>query len=336
MSWNTWKEIDSPNSLISPTLETKKWAYCSWTYTQTKYGPTCWMPMMPCIKTYWTLWPFSIDFNNNYTNFSWATYSGETVLVNTALNPYEAQFHDSDNTKMQFTNSPWSDLIDDNFNSDNYNVNSTWSAATWTVYPNNSNWKAFWDDDADARKITYSYIYPEAWLVNVFWSNSKNSKIIDKNSNNDDNINMKIWDTSNWILYFDIDEEIDLKIVEFSKSDFDTTWELTPIKTYNYTSTGWEIWYLQNNAWTLSFSDISTANDFVFDFKNEDYAIFMKNNSSETIFYRIRWYDKTTWKWLYIVPIDDSDPIIIKVLWAWIIKSWANYIYKFLEIVGEK
>ncbi len=315
MSWNTLINNSINTQLFSPTSNSQTWAYCLGTYYLNN---------------------FFIDFNSNFSNFSWATYSWETVTINTALNPYEAQFSDSDNTLMQFTNSPWNDNIDDNFNSDNYNVNSTWSAATWTTYPVDSIWNAFWDDDADARKINYYYIYPEAWLVNVFWNNSKTNKIIEENINNDDNINMKIWDSSNWILYFDIDEKVDLKIVEFSKTKFDTTWELIALETYNYSSTGWEIGYLQNIGWTLSFSDISTVQDFIFDFKNNDYAIFMKNNSTGTIFYRIRWYDKTTWKWLYIVPIDDSDSAIIKILWAWIIKSGADYIYKILEIVGQK
>jgi hypothetical protein len=335
MSWDTWREINSPNELVSPTKHTQTWAYCSWTYTQTKYGPTCWIPIMPCTKTYWSSRPFTIKFNNDYTNFSWASYFWEDV---TLANTYEAQFHDSDNTKMTFTNSPWSDLIDDNFNSDNYNVNSTWSAATWVVYPLNSNWRVFEDDDVKARKIAYSYITPEAWYVNVFWSNTKMSNFIDKNINNDDNINIKIWEVGSWTLYFDIDEAVDFRIVEFDKNRFDTTKELIATQVYEKSFTWGIIWYLQLNSWQISFSDIHTSNDFIFDFKTKDYAVFLKNKSilKSTILCRISWEDKSSWKGIYLVPLDDSDNIIIKYLWWNIIKIDSDYIYKIEEVYWEK
>jgi len=315
MSWiiNLW--INS-TSLYSPT--SSNIAYCSWTY----------------------LWNnFWIFFNTNYNNFSWAIYKSEKEnLVDVWWWIFEAQFSDSDITKISFngTSLAWIDNIDDNFNSDNYRTNSTWSVASWINYPNDDLWNPFEDDDVKARKISYSYIYPSAWLVNVFWNNYKTDKIIDENTNNNDNINVKIWNTSTWILHFDIDGKIDLKVVEFNKSRFKDYWELLAIKTYNYSSTGWKIWYLQNNSWLLSFSDIPTTSDFIFDFKNNDYWIFMENTSTWTILYRIKWYEKPTMKWIYLVPFDDSDDIIIKYLWASIIKKGSDYIYKILEILDTK
>ena len=88
-------------------------------------------------------------------------------------------FLDSDNTLISFSVSSlaWVDSIDDNFNSDNYQAGSTWN----TYYPNN-----FQDDDNLARKLIYSYITPNSWFVNIFWSNSNIAEFINDNSNNND------------------------------------------------------------------------------------------------------------------------------------------------------
>ncbi len=315
MSWNVNIWINN-TSLYSPTSSQN--AYCYWTYS-------------------WD--DFLIFFDNDYANFSWAIYKTEKeLLVDIWWLNFETQFSDSDTTKINFNGAGLGgiDSIDDDFNSDNYRTNSTWTVSSWTDYPDDNLWNAFEDDDVKARKVNYSYIYPNSWLINVFWNNYKTNKIIDENTNNNDNINVKIWNTSTWILYFDVDEKIDLKIVKFDKNSFENYWELLELESYNYSSTGWEIGYLQNDSWVLSFSDNPTTNDFIFDFKNEDYWIFMENTSTWTILYRIQWYEKTTMKWIYLVPFDDSDDIIIKYLWANIIKKGSDYIYKMLDILDTK
>ncbi len=328
------KQYNDWTQLIAPTNHS--WAYCSWTYTPHTYFWVCppplpWVPSCHEWIVNWSSNPFSILFKNDYSDFSWASYLWEKVALSWN---YHAQFHDSDNTKMDFINSPWSDNIDDNFNSDNYKVTSTWNI----YYPKDANWNIFADDDIKARKIVYWYITPENWYLNVFWSNSKFSKIIDDNINNNDNINIKIWNVSSWTLRFDVDEAVDLRIVEFDKNRFNATWELSSIKTYEKTLTWWIAWYLQLVSQQLDFSDNHTANDFIFDFKNNDYAIFMKNRSAvwATIFYRITWEEKNTGSWIYLVPIDDTDNNLIKYYWWSIIKKDADYIYKMEEVYGEK
>ena len=311
MQWDNWNSFWNINShLVSPSISS--WAYCYWTYIRP-----------------WNTKNFYIYFNWDYTDFKQASYIWEVVDLTSS---YIWQFSDSDNTKMTFTNHPWKDNIDDNFNSDNYKTNSTWSIN----YPNKSNWKPYWDNDANARKIMYSYVYPEASYTNIFWSNTKINNFIASNSNNSDsNLNLKIWDISNWSLFIDIDKKADLKLIVFDKTRFNTSWELKAKEIFNKSYTWWVVWYLQND---LSISDTQTPSDFSFDFTNNDYALFLKNNSSagETILYKIMVFDKNTWKWVYIVPLNDSDSQVIEYLWYDIIQKKEDFIYKISKVYWEK
>jgi hypothetical protein len=53
-----------------------------------------------------------------------------------------------------------------------------------------------------------------------------------------------------------------------------------------------------------------------FDFKNNDYAIFLINKLDSNLSYRLTW-ETNTWTWIYINPIDDS--------WIWTIESLSNH-----------
>lgn len=73
-----------------------------------------------------------------------------------------------------------------------------------------------------------------------------------------------------------------------------------------------------------------------FDFKNNDYAIFVKNNWIWVLNYKITWIDIPTSKAIYLSPINDSYPKEIKVLSSYIIiDSWI-YIWKQSEYIKLK
>ena len=131
-------------------------------------------------------------------------------------------------------------------NSDNYQAGSTWN----TYYPNN-----FQDDDNLARKLIYSYITPNSWFVNIFWSNSNIAEFINDNSNNNDSLNAKLWQTGSWYLYLDVDGSFSLKLVKFNKSSYDDTGELIPFEVLETSNIWASIGYIRNNSWVLSLAD---------------------------------------------------------------------------------
>jgi len=78
-------------------------------------------------------------------------------------------------------------------------------------------------------------------------------------------------------------------------------------------------------------------NDYNFDFINYDYAILLENTTSEVLSYNIKWYDNTTNKDLYIVPVDDSDDILLKYLGnSIVIDEEKRLISEQKEVVSSK
>ena len=111
--------------------------------------------------------------------------------------------------------------------------------------------------------------------------------------------------------------------------------ELRILETNNWIISAWS-WYLQNNSWALSFSGNITWSEYSFDFTLNDYAIFLKSTGTWTLLYKIKW-ETTSWTWIYITPIDDSDSKIVRYLWNEIIitEDW-EYISKQLELIYKK
>ena len=82
-------------------------------------------------------------------------------------------------------------------------------------------------------------------------------------------------------------------------------------------------------AWNITWSEYN------FDLINDDYAVFLENTGTGVLFFRVTWED-TVGKGIYINPIDDTNPSIIKTLWYEILNVDGKYISKILEIVWEK
>jgi hypothetical protein len=271
-----------------------------------------------------------IYFNAWFTDFVQADYNGSVVWLTAGI--WNSTFSDSDNTLIDFSSYTIStpDFYDDDFNSDNYMVTSTWNTSTWTYYLN-----SFQDDDVLWRKTLFWYVSPDFWFKKVFWNTDKISKIINQNTNNNDSLNVKIWDVNAWILYFDIDKPSEIKTVIFDKNIYNQTNELISLWVLNWTLWAW-IWYLQNNAWVLSLSNTITWNEYNFDFINNDYAIFLKSTGTWTLLYKIIW-ETLSWSWIYITSIDDSDNNIVKYLWNEILISDTGvFIAKETEMIYKK
>ncbi len=267
-----------------------------------------------------------IYFNTWFTDFDKAEYLWNIITLSWWL--WLSSFWDSDNTFIDFSSYDYfiPDWFDDNFNSDNYLVTSTWNI----YYPN------FWqDDDVLARKTFYWFVSPYDWFKKVFWNTDKTIEIIDQNINNNDTLNIKIWDVVSWYLHFDVDNDFAIKLIKFDKTIYNNTKELSAVEIYS-----WELlsstWYLQNNSWILSLSWWITWNEYNFDFSNNYYAIFLKSVWEVSLVYNITWKTNTG-SWIYINPIDDSAEDIIKYIWNEIIidNNW-RYISKEIELFFEK
>jgi hypothetical protein len=215
--------------------------------------------------------------------------------------------------------------IDDNFNSDNYMVTAFWETSSLVYYPDN-----YQDDDIYVRKTIFWNFSKDSGYKKVFWNTTKTSEIIEENSNNNDNLNLKIWNITSADLFIEIDWEADIQVYVFDKWEFDD-FNLLAINNYNETtSISWS-WYLQINYNTLSLNQSKTGNEYKFDFQNNDYAIFLKSSNDEDISYKITAFFLE--KQLYINPIDDSDNDIVKYLWNDLLITTDNNILSKQEII---
>lgn len=303
MSWivNTWS--------LSTTLVNSWSIYCEWYY------------LWDSVKLYFNTW---------FTDISLAEYKWFIVTLSWWL--WVSPFWDTDSTLINFSsyNYHTPDWFDDNMNSDNYIVTSTWTTSTWTYY---SSW--YQDDDTLARRTLYWFVSLDFWFKKVFWNTSKSLKMIWDNSNNNDNINVKMWNVTSWYLYFDVDKNSGIKLVKFDKSRYNQTNELVIKESLSWSLLA-SIWYLQYNSGTLSLSGTITWNEYTFDFVNNDYAIFLKGTWTWTLLYNITG-KTTTGSWIYINPINDSNKDYVKYLWnEIIIDSVWHYISKENELFFKK
>ncbi len=249
----------------------------------------------------------SFYFNSNFTDLSFAEYKWFQVVANSWSQSWT--FSDSENTFLSLSNSyplvP--DSIDDNFDSDNYTVYSTWSSR----YPN---W--YFDDDAEARLLSFWYILPESGLYNIFWSNSKMEQYIEDNTNNNDTYHQKIASLTNWILNLDINKTFRAILYVINKNTYNETSEFIIENTVTWTWETASIWYLQND---MSLSS-SKAGAYTFDFTQFDYALFLENTSSSwAMLYKLGIENLATGSWVYMNPIDDSKSGITSYLWSHIL-----------------
>lgn len=291
MSWST-----NSGSISTITLEEESWeVYCKWTYLSDSFG---------------------IFFDKTYSTFVSAYY--KTYSVNLSAWVWETTFWDADNTLISFNTSWlwWIDDIDDDLNSDNYNVMSTWTILTGEYYP----WD-YQDDDVTHRKKIFWFLEPYSDFYNIFFNNQSIIEFIDDNTNNDDDLNVKLWDVDDWLVILGLEWPLDVKLVKFNKGLYDSESLLSADEIYNWSSLIW-YWYLNLLSWALSMQENISWNEFVFDFKNNYYWIFLKNNSPDYVSFNLS-AETQTWTWIYINPVqDDGDDILY--LWSDIIidKSW--------------
>lgn len=259
-----------------------------------------------------------------------------------ATNP----FNDWDNTVF-FFDSTWiwgNDLVDDNMNSDNYRATSSWTV--W--YP----WD-YIDDDVTPRLTIFWSVSPETTeYFNVFWNNYLTNQMINDNPyNNDLSVQLsKIWDVSRWYLFFDIFTktdilDYDMKIIEFDRDSYANKFTLLPLNIWETKDLSQNYWYLQKTAGNaLSLSRYKTWNEFEFNFRDKDYAIFFTNKWTETLAVRINWEERPNswlitdyWKAIFINPIDESSESSIETIANHIIIGWEkNFIWENFKVVWPK
>lgn len=273
-----------------------------------------------------------ILFNSDYTTFDFARYAdSQTIQLSWDYSKiWDYPFSDSDNSRIEFNSTYYaSDGIDDNFNSDNFTIENTSSNSypAWII-----------DNDADARIFGETFLAPDNTWNNTFWNTDTIEKYIAENPHNADaGINL-LW-TSTGYLFVEVEENIDLRITEFKKDDFDNFYELVPIdkKEYQYTATS--SGYLQTDG-TISWN--LTWNEFEFDFQNKYYAIFWKNTHT-TDWKKFRFHFETqTWENIVIFPIkepiwsSDHTGNYSYLAYKILVNSKGRYIYKIQEIFHYK
>ena len=256
---------------------------------------------------------------SNGTNESWVTWR---------------EFYVADSPVLTFDTEwiHWDDSIDDNLDSDNYRVTSKDDI----YYPN-----GYVDDDVIPRKRIFWNIPAQSQYQHIYWNNYKTIKIIDENTNNVDIINKKMWDTNSAYMhldvYNDISPEYDIKILEFDRDTYKNKYTLLPVNSNEGKWLTDFVWYIQKSSTgSLSISKEKTWNEYDFDFWNNDYAIFLSNNTDSAMSYHLE-SETPTWSGIYINPIDDS--------WSWTIKFlsnhiiiWGekNFIWENFEVIGSK
>lgn len=264
-------------------------------------------------------------FNTSFDDLDFVQFNGTQVFINSGS--LLATFPDAENTTINVTSAYplLPDWIDDNFDSDNYAVSSTWSM----YYPDN-----YIDNDANARLVNYWYIVENSGFFNVFWSNLQMKNFINTNPYNLDGINAPIWNIGSGALYLDINSPFRLKLYVLDTNAYSETKELIITQTLTGTGSSAGIWYLQND---LSLGT-GTGSAYNFDFVNNDYALFMENTLPDaTLLYRVTWYDKLTGSWIYLNALDDSKVSIFTYLWShMLIDDVGRLIGKQYEVFGLK
>lgn len=247
---------------------------------------------------------------------------------------WQSNFTD-DNTFFSFTSDgiSWNNWIDDDLNSDNYKVTSIWNI----YFPN-----SYQDDDVVPRLTVFWSLPNNDKYNHIYWNNYKTVEYLSGNINNDDILNVKMWDVDTAYMFLDtfnnIEQDYDIKILEFDRNLYKDEFTLLPVNTNEGKNITDFIWYIQKDPITkeLSLSKGVTSDTYKFNFKENDYAIFMKNNTTGTLSYHIS-AETVTWTGIYINPIDDSGTWTVKVLSNHIIIWWEkNFIWENFEVIWSK
>lgn len=266
---------------------------------------------------------FQIYFNTDFDDTVFLDYSGSQIPFS-ALNQ-TGILSDSDTTFVDGSASfpLLSDQIDDNFNSDNYKI----SASGSVLYPD-----AYRDNDVDHRLMQFSYIAPWSDWYNIYWINDRVRDYITSNTNNISPL-VTLPDVSDGHLYLSVNTDYDIRIIRFERNAYTQFNELRILedRESSGTAASW-VWYLQAD---LSLAEVitygpdgstvlsrsPTGSEFSFDFANNDYAIFLRNRSSDTVLLSQLSVFTGSWSEVYAVAIRDDEPAILSMLWNHIIFS---------------
>jgi len=283
----------------------------------------------------WSLWLSNKTKKIRITRYQSVSSTGPKWI-------WKRKFNDSDNTLISFDAqwTWWWDKIDDNMNSDDYRWGSIDDGWTYINYP-----FGYEDDDVLPRKTFWGNIPVWYKFYNIFWNNYKTNQFIENNPYNNMGYSKKIWEVWTWYMYLDTyntdnswSSIFDLKIIEFNKNAYKQKNTLLAVKSWEWTWISNFVWYIEkSSSWNLSLSYYKTWNEFPFDFKDKDYAIFVTNeNKTWDISYILK-AETDTWTWIYINPINDSLTWTIEVL-ANHMLMWGdkNFIWENFKIVWPK
>ncbi len=253
---------------------------------------------------------WKIFFSPDFKSFSWFYYDWQNLTINYSSPDYTAVWTD---LTMNFSDS-WisNDKIDDNFNDDNFSWDFylSWAVFSWTLVDN--------DEDFSLNKV---------WKVapssskNIFWSNYKIKKFLSGSLNSSYSWvyyknNAKLFLTLSWSSL-----DYDIEVSQIDKNNYKNT---NTIKVLNNDNQTWlnSAW-IYINSWTP------------FDFVNNDYAIFLKNNSSWALLYSIKAEEDITWDKLFINPAK-SENWLLKIFVSYIKQDWWKYVWKNKEFIHSQ
>ena len=194
------------------------------------------------------------------------------------------------------------------------------------------------NNDSENRKNIYWNVWGNSYEM-IFWNNDKIKDFIDKNPNNNSPLTKKLSEIEEWIIWVFISRDSSLKIIKWNKEFFEEQWRLQieeeiELNIWDVGSSG-KYWYIDidiSNNFNIYQNYLDWTYTKTFDFKNNDYSVFLKSNDSYMTSYEFRVYDKSSWSWVFINPIKDNnwyDNEYIEYLWNDIIPydSWW-YIWK--------
>ncbi|MDD2487256.1 MAG: hypothetical protein PHS92_02720 [Candidatus Gracilibacteria bacterium] len=272
-----------------------------------------------------------LTYNTTFTGFTQAEYMNGTGNLNFDGTNYSVLLNDVYLTNVSFIGTTEFSSIDSNFNSDDYTIKSY----SGVYYPNN-----YIDNDNIARKRITGYIKKRSGFFNIFWNNYKTNEYISENTNNLDNRNVQIGETSTGKLYIDVDNSFNLKVIEFNSGSYRKTKELVKINEWNgYMSYGGQ-GYISLSGTGIFLTGATSPNVLKFDFKNKNYGIFLEFsgsiNTSATILNYVLKGENEYSSGIYLNPINDSYPDYIGYLGSDIILNKTKFLSNIQEVNKAK
>ncbi|MFA5917263.1 MAG: hypothetical protein WC850_03475 [Candidatus Gracilibacteria bacterium] len=264
--------------------------------------------------------------NTGFTSFDKAIWGIDNInLTDNLLDNLTGTFPSYDSGTLitiPYTSYKKTDGIDDNFNDDNY-------IATYNISDNIK------DNDDIGRITIIGYVKTNGILENIFWNNEKTNQYIANNTNNVNNSYINIGTVNSGSLHLNINNDSIIKVVKFDKAKYTQNKELSIIESFEGSISAGS-GYIEKNLGVLSLNTSIGPNTYNFDFQNNDYAIFVRNNGIGVLNYKITGIDLTISKPIYLSPLNDSYPNEIKVLSSYIIIDSGIYIGKQSEYIKLK